>query len=128
MTAPATAALRFLQCLWMGLAAGLGLSILAPLEKYFPRLWQLAVCAGIGAVWLVCSFGICGADLRFGYFAGALLGGFLWKITAHTAVSGCFSRLWGLFVQLRPLLLAPFLFIFHKIEFFVKFLFSLSVK
>ena len=128
MTAPAAAALRFLRCLWMGLAAGLGISMLSPLKKPFPRLWQIAVCAEIGAVWLSCGFGICGADLRAGYFAGALLGGFLWKITAHSAVSRCFFRLWGLFAQFWPLLLAPFLFIFHKIEFFVKFLFSLSVK
>ena len=77
MTAPALAAQRFaLSCL---LGAGLGLyyGFLRPLR---PRwLGDGLFLPAAFWVWLELGFGICGGDLRLGYFLGLLLGALVWE-------------------------------------------------
>lgn len=96
MTAPAVALQLWLQAVLIGAVLGAIYGFLAPLRvkatALADGLFLLAVFAG----WLVLAFGICAGDIRPGYSAGLLLGGFLWEATAGRLLRPVFWGIWRL--------------------------------
>ena len=124
MTAPALAATRFAMALGVGAALGLIYGFLRPLG---PRLNWLrdsvfVLCALFG--WVYLGFGLCQGDLRFGYTAGAILGAFLWELTAGTLLRPVFSGFW----KFLALFLVPFKKISVFLQIFSKKLFAKCKK
>ncbi len=72
MTTPAQTAWQLLQALGVGLPLGLFYSFLMPLGRRW--LADLLFVPALVYGWLQVGFGICGGDLRLGYFAAMALG------------------------------------------------------
>ena len=123
MTQARAALIPLLRCVWIGMAMGLVHSALHPLKKFHPVLWQLGLCATILPLWTVTVFGVCRADPRAGFLLGCAGGFFLWIRTAGPGAEAAFSRFWNLFAQWMRWFSRLFLWIFHKLAIFRKFLF-----
>ena len=113
----------FFRCLWMGLSAGFVWSVLQPVRQKHPVLWQMLCCTALTAFWTVTVFGICRADPRPGLLLGCAAGFFLWLKTAAPGTEAVFFGIRNLFAQFFRRIMGPFLFIFHKLAFFRKYLF-----
>ena len=92
---PETAGFRLLCSCLLGGALGLYYGFLRPLRRRHQGLADGLFLLGAVWVWLYQSFGICGGDLRLGYFLGLLAGGLLWERTAGRVLRPVFSGFWG---------------------------------
>lgn len=111
------------QCFVLGMAFGPVWSLLHPLSRRIPALWQILCAAVLSIFWAQAVFGICRADPRAGLLLGAWAGFFLWNRTAGPAAEALFSGFWNLFAQWNRGLSRLFRCIFHKIANFRKYLF-----
>lgn len=94
MTAPAVAAGRFGAACLLGLALGLWYGFLRPLRPRWTALSDLLFLLGVFPVWVYLGFGICGGDLRPGYWAGLFLGGLAWELTVGKLLRPVFRLFW----------------------------------
>lgn len=118
MTAPGLAAARFAMSLGMGAGLGLLYGFLRPLRPKLTHLTDavFVLCAFLG--WVQLGFGLCGGELRFGYWVGMLLGAVVFDVTAGRLLRPLFFRFWGIIWQILSFLLRPIGKIF---DFFKKF-------
>ena len=111
MTPPELAAQRLLMALVLGCLLGLCYGFLRPLRRIGNWLRDLLFLGCLLWAWLLLGFGICGGDLRLGYFSGLFLGGVLWEKTVGKLLRPLFFGFWnGIFH-----VLSGFLWIFKKI-------------
>ena len=104
---PETALYRLLCGLVLGAALGLYYGFLRPPRTRHPALADGAFLLGAVWVWLFFAFGICGGDLRVGYFAGLTAGGVIWECTAGKALRPVFGLFWKKLGNLGALLTLP---------------------
>lgn len=128
MTQAQSVLVPLLRCVWIGLAAGFIRSALHPLKAPHPVLFQLLFCMALLPVWAVTVFGVCRADPRAGFLLGCAGGYFLWIRTAGPGTEAVFSWFWNLFAQWMRWFPGMFLWIFHKLAIFRKFLFPRGRK
>lgn len=120
MTHPAIAAQRFLAALAMGLGLGLCYGFLRPLKRVGNWLRDLLFLVCLMYAWVYLGFGVCGGDLRLGYFFGLPLGALLCDQTLGRLLRPVFFGFWnGIFHVLSAIyrFLKKF---FEKITFFAK--------
>lgn len=118
MTAPALAADRFAAACLIGMALGLVYGFLRPLRPRLTALADFLFLLAAAAGWVFLSFRICQGDLRLGYTAGLLAGGFFWENTAGRVLRPVYRAFWRGIKRLLGLLFLPFqkiLQIFRKI-------------
>ena len=118
MTAPALAADRFAAACLIGMVLGLAYGFLRPLRPRLTALADFLFLLAAAAGWVFLSFRICQGDLRLGYNAGLLAGGFFWEYTAGRVLRPVFRAFWRGIKRLLRLLFLPFqkiLQIFRKI-------------
>ena len=94
MNAPAEALRHLLTALGMGLGLGLVYGFLRPLRRGRGLLTDLAVVLFALYLSIRLGFGVCGGDLRLGYWAGLLGGAFLWEGTLGRLLRPFFARFW----------------------------------
>ena len=94
MTAPAVAAGRFVYACGLGAALGLCYGFLRPLGRKCAPLGDALFLLALGRTCLYLGFGICGGDLRLGYFCGLAVGGFLWEAAVGPLFRPVFDRIW----------------------------------
>ena len=94
MTAPAVAAGRFGAACLLGLVLGLWYGFLRPLRPRWTALSDLLFLLGVLPVWVYLGFGICGGDLRPGYWVGLFLGGLVWEMTVGKLLRPVFRGFW----------------------------------
>ena len=100
MTAPAVAGYRLAMACGLGLILGLIYGFLRPLRRRAVNLGDGLFLLCAAAAWLYLGFGICGGDLRLGYFAGLFIGGFFWELTVGRLLRPVFSGFWKGFFQI----------------------------
>ena len=93
MTAPETAARRFLLSCALGCLLGLIYGILWPFRHRFPKTGDALFLLAAFRIWLELTFGICLGDIRIGYLAGLLAGALLWELTLGRLLRPFFSVL-----------------------------------
>ena len=104
MTAPETAARRFLLSCALGCLLGLIYGILRPFRHRFPKTGDALFLLAAFRIWLELAFGICLGDIRIGYLAGLLAGALLWELTLGRLLRPVFFgfnrslvEIWGIF-------------------------------
>lgn len=93
MTTPAQAAWQLLKALGVGLPLGLFYSFLRPIRRR--NVADLLFAPAFVYAWLLVGFGICGGDLRLGYFAAMALGAFLSIRLPGRWLMPAFRIFWG---------------------------------
>ena len=89
---------RLAACFLAGLLLGPAADLFRPLHRRFPVLSQLLIGAEFFACWLWCGFGLCRAQLHFGYFLDMLAGFFLWERCFGSCITG-FLQNYGTLLQ-----------------------------
>lgn len=124
MTTPAEAAWRFALALLCGCGLGGVYSFLRPLRPKHTTLADSLFLVVLFHVWLQHSFGICGGDLRFGYFSGLFLGLILWELTAGKLLRPLFFGFWSVISAMLRFFLTPGKIFLQKSGQFIKFFFA----
>ena len=107
MSAPAVAAQRLgIACL-LGCGLGLYYGFLRPLRPKWTGLSDLLFLLGGFWTWLYMGFGVCRGDLRLGYTAGLVAGGFLWECTVGRWLRPVFRAFWDMAARIFRILLWP---------------------
>ena len=94
MTPPETAGANLAAACLLGALSGLVYGFLRPLRRRSAWAADSIFVLFTFLVWLYLGFGICGGDLRLGYWMGLLTGGFLWEMTAGRLLQPVFSGFW----------------------------------
>ena len=111
-----------------GMGLGLFYGFLRPLRSKSTALGDfLFLVAGIFG-WIYVSFGICQGDIRLGYTAGIVAGGFLWECTAGRLLQPVFRGIWLGIFGFFSFFLRPIRKIFQKLRNFIKKLFAYTKK
>lgn len=100
MNAPAQAFRHLLTALGMGLGLGLVYGFLRPLRRGRAVLPDLILALFALYLSIHLGFGVCGGDLRLGYWAGLLGGAFLWEGTLGRLLRPFFVRFWHITGQI----------------------------
>ena len=95
MTHPAISAQQLLTALLLGLGLGLCYGFLRPLYRIGNWLRDLLFLPCILSFWVYLGFGICGGDLRLGYFTALAAGALLWECTIGRLLRPLFFGFWG---------------------------------
>ena len=95
MTHPAISAQQLLAALLLGLGLGLCYGFLRPLKRIGNWLRDLLFRPCLLSFWVCLGFGVCGGDLRLGYFAGLAAGALLWECTIGRLLRPLFFWFWG---------------------------------
>lgn len=120
MTVPASAALRVLWGLAVGVMLGVGYDFLRPLRRrYHAPADVVFVLAAVWA-WIWYSFKICAGDIRLGGTASLGLGMLLWLGTGSPVIRKVFFWIWLVIFRILSVLSLPFAKIFEKIQHFSK--------
>ena len=117
---PSTAAYRFLAGCLLGAALGLCYGFLRPFRRRHGALGDGLFVLAAAWVWVYFSFGICGGDIRLGYFGGMIAGGVLWEGTAGMLLRPVFRTFWQGLGKIGRALLLPV----KKFLYFTKILFA----
>ena len=108
MTAPASAALRFIFGLLTGAALGFCYDFLRPLRKVCPHFSDFLFVLAAFYLWLFLSFRLCRADIRIPYLIAMGAGAALWEITLGRLFRPLFALFWGLLGKIWYFFLLPF--------------------
>jgi hypothetical protein len=108
MTAPASAALRFGFALLTGAALGFCYDFLRPLRKVRPHFSDFLFLLAAFYQWLVFSFRLCRADIRFPYLIAMGAGAALWESTLGRLFRPLFALFWGLLEKIWDIFLLPY--------------------
>lgn len=95
MNTPAETALRFGVAIALGGGLGLCYGFLRPLRPRHTTFADLVFVAVAFWVWLYLGFAVCRGDLRLGYTAGLVCGGFAWELTIGRLLRPVFYGFWG---------------------------------
>jgi hypothetical protein len=128
MIPPKTAGANLAAACLLGALCGLIYGFLRPLRRRSAGLADSIFILFAIFVWLHLSFGICGGDLRLGYWIGLLTGGFLWELTAGRLLRPVFRGFWKCIFLLADIPIGFFKKILKKIQLFFKKLFAYKKK
>lgn len=128
MIAPGVAFQRFTIALALGAGLGLFYGFLRPIRPRHSHLSDLIFLFGVGWAWLYLSFAVCRGDLRLGYHAGLLCGGFLWEMTVGRLLRPVFFGFWRLLERILRCFTTPIKGVLKKIPKYLNFLLASAKK
>ena len=120
MTAPAQAALQFVQGLGLGVGLGILYGSLRPLRRRRAIPADLVFMVAAFWAWLQLSFGICRGDIRLGTTSALALGALAWELTAGRLLRRPIALFWQTVGQLMALLFRPLKYFLQIIQKFRK--------